>query len=381
MNKKIRPLLVVLGAAVATSSGYFAWSVFPRAGVPADRTVGGWREPDPGEVEASRRCVAELERHDPEVDADRDFARGDTTPIGATSVPHDPPEPSTRYEAACEKSYADAYRPTGKWFTYTLSGFTFAPRSNDYQQCQGAAGRYIARYNRRMATRAPDAVRRFCAAQKLDDSSRRVLATEAVFGAMIRKNGYVDGAIVDAALGGAYLTKPDWLIDTELGPVLITKSRKAGPSAACLEGCAETIGFVYLTEKDQRMTVKRRWPLVHRTNEDGWQGGTISCCEAKRRTLHPELTVQEAMVRKGCRMYRETLIELTPQGPMVRGAIPIALDAPPTARPESLARFGTVENVVRGRSFDIVVPHPRIVEHYQLRRGQFVGPAKSALTC
>lgn len=387
---------LLLALFVSSLAAFLAFLVWPngrfsgdysasRDQSPADNARATDRQtpaPDPLELEASRHCMAELTRHDPTVDADRDVSRGDLTPIGITNVPHDPPEPSTRYEAACDKSYADAYRPTGKWFTYTSQGFSLLPRSREHGLCQAAADRYALRYNRRMAARAPDAVRQFCAAQKLDSSGRRAAATEAVFGPMIRRNGYVQRAIVDTASGGGNLTRPGWLLDADLGPVLVTESWKAGKGSECLDGgCVETIGIAYLTENGQRMTQKRRWPIVFHVNRDGWKHSSMSCCGPQPRTLHTELAIRESSDRNGCRVGRETLIELTPGGPVVRGVIPLVVDKTRTMEGDHLIRMGSVKNVVRGQSFDVVVPQSDIVEHYEFRGGRFIGPAKSNLTC
>lgn len=326
----------------------------------------------------AQRCVAELQQRDPVNDADRDISRGDATPIGITVVPHDPPEASTYYEKGCEKSYEGDYRPTGKWFTRT----TYAFSTFTHAKCNARVREYVTRYNLRMIESAPEEIRSFCQSQRLTDDERRSLAMAAVFASKRGQLAYVEGGWVHENLNEVpHLTKSAWLIDAAFGPVLVTASRPSRNVPLCVFGldCVTVFGFAYLIEKGQQISLKRRWPTFLQVGDGGKSVGQLSCCGPSARTKNSELSISEGYDGKDCRSWHETLIELAPEGPINRGKVYLSKDSPREQGGSNL--YGEIENVVSGKSFDVVVPGEDIREHYELRGERFVGPVASKLTC
>jgi hypothetical protein len=106
-------------------------------------------------------------------------------------------------------------------------------------------------------------------------------------------------------------------------------------------------------------------------------GGATSI--SNRLTSNTALGVREGRTRGGRRCWWETIVELRPEGPVQRGTIYLgAVDE----RLGGSGHFdGELENIVRDKSFDVVVPRANIREHYEMRDGVFFGPEESQLKC
>lgn len=333
------------------------------------------------EVAAANRCLAELASRQPEADADYDIARGDATPIALTSIPHDPPTPTSSYLKACENRYEPQGRPTGKWFKHGVEEFSMWARPDEYYRCRRAAHDYVVRYNQRMIDRAPDSVRRFCESQRLDESARRAAAIAAVYGSRRRPKFIGHGEFQEDIDGVAYVSKAPWLIDLPKGAYLVILSRPLVSGTPCSPGkdCSEFVDLAQLAPKGQQFSLVRRWHEVGRLDDKDWEYGSLSCC-GRRLTEYAELAVQERYESDGCRSGRQTILELTPAGPVNRGVIYMDVQlGQKNGHTES--HSGRIENVVIGKSFDVVVPHTDIRERYEVRSGRYFGPANSRLRC
>ncbi|HWV61792.1 MAG TPA: hypothetical protein VN034_14105 [Sphingopyxis sp.] len=134
-----------------------------------------------------------------------------------------------------------------------------------------------------------------------------------------------------------------------------------------------------LAPKGQQFSLVRRWYKVARLDEKDWKYGSLSCC-GRRLTEYAELAVLELYERGGCRSGRQTILELTPTGPVNRGVIYLNVQrGQKNGHTES--QSGRIENVVIGKSFDVVVPHTDVRERYEVSSGRYFGPAKSRLRC
>ena len=332
-------------------------------------------------VAAANACLTDLASRQPEADADHDRERGDATPIALTSIPHDPPTPTSFYPKACENSYEPRDRPTGKWFKHGVDRFSMGARPDEYYRCRKAAHAYVVRYNQRMTGRAPDNVRRFCESQRLDESARRYAAIAAVHRSE-RRPIFSGGGEFQEEIGSvSYLSKAPWLIDVPNGAYLVILSRPLQSGTDCPPGddCSKFVDVVQLAPKGQQFSQVRRWHEIMRLDGKGWQYGGLSCC-GRRLTHHIELAVRERYESDDCRSGRQTILELTPKGPVNRGVIFMSVDlGRKNGRTES--RSGEIENVVIGKGFDVVVSGTNIRERYEVRSGRYVGPPLSKLRC
>lgn len=327
------------------------------------------------------RCIAELRKRDPVADADSDYSRGDATPVGVTTeAPGETITPTTDYEAACDDNFAGYYRPTGKWFVDKSRYWRLSQPKEQYT-CNRAQRDYITRYNQQMLKRAPVMVRKFCRSQRLLDDTRLYLATEAVFSTAHRKYKWSREGVPDIIDGAAYFTKAAWLIDAKSGPVLVTKSRLRQSAGECprFEDCADLAGLAYLTEEDQHFSLKRRWPTVMKVGDRASRG--IGLSWGNLLTRSGEVSLRESYTTGDCFHGRETLIELAPAGPVNRGTIYDNVSSMKGGRGWSQVKGGQIENIVVGKSFDVVERGTGIVEHYEMKSGRFVGPQKSQFMC
>jgi hypothetical protein len=308
------------------------------------------------EEASARLCIEELSKRDPAVDAERDFGRGDQTPIGLTYKPHDPPDPSTLYPGACKHEYYGEYRPTGKWFTYWSDGYSFLGRSASYGKCRRVAHAYAERYNRRATELAPDAVWKFCRSQKLAASARLGVASVAILGTTRAQQETIEGR--------AYRTKASWVVDTPFGPVLVTKSYAPDQDPDC-SNCEAVVGVAYLKEHGALIEARRRWPLVWsrdpKADRGGDLGGGLSLND--QLTSYPILGVNRRQFPARSPCWLETWIELRPDGPVNRGTV-------------YSHASGHFENVQRDIAFDLVFPGDRTPQRYEMKGGRFVGPSK-----
>lgn len=336
------------------------------------------------EVAEAKRCIAELERHQPAIDVDNDISRGDPTPIGLTSIPHDPPTPTTFYQGACSTDYDGTYRPTGKWFAHGGDSFSFRAKSDEYNKCQQMARNYVARYNYLMTERMPEDVRQFCRSQRLTDEGRKAAAAIAVFFPDGKARFARHGEVQEKIGGVVYLTKPTWLIERESQSFLVLTSRPfaTGENCALGEDCVELIGLAQVTPKGQQFALIRRWLEMAQIGRSGWKYEGLSCCrEINKLNKNTELLVRESYVGNGCRSWRQTIIELTPTGPLNRGVVYMSLDRPGRNGGASFHLEGEIGNVETGKSFDVIVSGTGVRERYRLQGGRYVGPATSKLKC
>ena len=333
------------------------------------------------EVAKAKICITELERRRPEVDADQDIARGDATPISLIAIPHDPPTPTAYYPDACKNSYEESDRSTGKWFKYGVEPFSFSAKSNEYHACRKAARDYVVRYNQRMIERAPDSVRKFCEIQSLDESGRRAAAMAAAFNSAHKPKYNVRGGLQENIGGVAHLSNAPWLIDLPQGAYLVILSRSLASNTACSPGeeCPEVVGLAQLVPKGQNFSLVRRWDNVARLAEKGWSYGGLSCCGPSV-TRYTELAVRQVYEGDDCRSERQTIFELTPKGPIDRGVIYMNVQLGRKGD-YTTTHAGKIDNIVIGKSFDVVVPHTEIRESYELKSGRYYGPARSKLKC
>jgi hypothetical protein len=325
----------VFAAAAAVSSGC--------SPSPSQRQAAQERDRLAVQEAEALQCLAALAERDPRQDAERDWARGDRTPIGITIVPHDPPTPDTSYEKACEYSYDGYYRPTGKWFTHTSAGYSFFKEPPSQGRCRYKSQIYASAYNARMVELAPGEVRRFCSRQKLSEAVRLSFASIATLGTAGRKNEILDGM--------RYQTRASLIIDTKFGLALVTSSHPVVGERTC-EDCEASIGVAYLAENESGMTRRRRWPIVSAGNAQKEQvfGGGF--------WVDTVLTSRPLLVTRRCGWER--LIELLPEGPIDRGAI--------------RGPVRGYENISIDQSFDVVTANPGVRDHYSKVDGRFVGP-------
>ena len=332
------------------------------------------------EIAVSKRCIANLRNRDPKADAAHDISRGDITPIGLTSYPHDPPTPTTFYSDACDRQYEGVYRATGKWLKPEPEGFTFNKRSSEFWQCSKATRDYVASYNRYMVERQSETIKKFCDQQRLNESGRSGEAARAVLFPN-KKPQWVSGGIEEIIDGVSYITEPRWLIDQAFGSVLVMTSVKKEMAAKCSLGeqCADFVSLAYVTPVAQTFRLDRRWNKVATLNETGWRYLSLSIGGAKL-TKFPLLSVQEAFKDDSCWSMRQTVIELTSTGPINRGTI-YTDTGRYGANGVDQQLSGQFENVIAGKSFDIVVPQTDVRETYNLVGRRFVGPPASRLRC
>jgi len=177
---------------------------------------------------------------------------------------------------------------------------------------------YVERYNRRMVERMPAQIRQFCLSQRLDDSGRDGEATAAVLFLEGPKQWNNGGWIEETINGRNYLTKPFQLIDQPFGAVLVLISIEANSQSPCpLSGnCADIVSLAYLRADGQQFTMTGRWNGVVRIKPTNSNFQTIGH-NANSSSENTELIVMESVDRSS----RETVIELTPDGPANRGII------------------------------------------------------------
>ncbi len=367
----VQALWISVAAALILLAGYFVLTG-PNTPHQAARKA---------EVSQANMCISELEHRRPEFDADQDIARGDATPISLIAIPHDPPTPTAYYPEACKNSYEVPDLPKGKWFRYGVEQFSMSARSNEYQRCRKAARDYVTRYNQRMIERAPDSVQKFCESQRLDQSGRRAAAMAAAFNSARKPRSNARGELQENIAGVAHLSKAPWLIDLRQGAYLVILSRSLATEAACSPGeeCPEIVGLAQLVSKGQQFAMVRRWDKVARLDEKGWNYGGLSCCGLNV-TRDTELVLHEVYESDDCRSGRQTIFELSPAGPINRGVIYMNVELGRKGD-HTTSHSGQIEDIMIGKSFDVVVPHTDIREHYEVRSGRYYGPARSKLRC
>lgn len=274
------------------------------------------------ETETANRCIAELEQRDPLRDADDDIVRGDATPIGLAHIePHDGNR-ILRYPQACERQYDGNIVASGetsssakKWLKPYDSYLPLVRPPQKYVQCVASQRDYVERYNRRMVERMPDEIRQFCLSQRLDDSSRGSEATAAVLFTDGPKQWTKGGWIEETINGREYLTKPFQLIDQPFGAALLLISIRAGSQSTCSIGdnCADIVSIAYLRADGQQFRMTERWNEVVRIEPPNSNFLTIS------HNANSSFENTELIVVEGNLPHRETVIALTPNGPVNRG--------------------------------------------------------------
>jgi hypothetical protein len=123
----------------------------------------------------------------------------------------------------------------------------------------------------------------------------------------------------------------------------------------------------------------RRWNKVAILNEPSWRYSGLLFGGPKV-SQFSHLGVREAFKEDGCGSARQTIIELTPNGPIKRGTIYTDIWRY-GANGVDQRLSGQIENLIARKSFDIVVPQTDVRESYRLIGGRFTGPRASQLRC
>lgn len=277
------------------------------------------------EVVAANRCIADLKQRDPARDADSDIARGDATPIGLAHIQAHDSNRVLQYPQACDRLYDGNIVASGetssspnKWLKPYDSSMPVVPLPQEHGQCMASQRVYVERYNRRMVERIPGEIREFCLSQRLDDPGRKWEATKAVVFSDGPRESTEGGWFEETINGHDYLTKPFQLIDQPFGTVLVLISIEANSQSLCPPSgnCADIVSLAYLRADRQQFTMTGRWNGVVRVKRPNSNFQTIGY-NANASSKNTELIVMEY----GDRSSRETVIELTPDGPVSRGII------------------------------------------------------------
>lgn len=175
------------------------------------------------------------------------------------------------------------------------------------------------------------------------------------------------------------------LIDLPFGPVLLTKSELADGCHAC----TGAIGVYYLKREQGGFTVAKQWPEA----VDGWGWGAApgEWSLTDKFTRFPAIYAEGGYTGQGITCGSATLTELTPDGPIKSDLIALSYSNGGAVVDNGETSFGEpardvegkIANVVKGKSFDVVVKGAEpLRETYQYRGGKFVRTSgETQLSC
>ena len=195
-----------------------------------------------------------------------------------------------------------------------------------------------------------------------------------------------DSAYTLKSRDGDRTVTPLRLLDLPFGPVLLASSELAD---GC-HGCAGAIGVYYLKREGDGFIVAKQWPDA--VKGWGWGAPPQEWSVTEKFTRFPAIYAEGGYTGQGVTCGSATLTELTPNGPVESDVIGLSYSNGGAVLEETgetgfgePARDvkGTITNVVKGKSFDVVVKGAESLrETYRYSGGKFVRQGgESRLAC
>lgn len=179
-------------------------------------------------------------------------------------------------------------------------------------------------------------------------------------------------------------TSPLKLLVLPFGPVLLTKTEQEDGCHAC----TGAIGVYYLSRKGDGFAVAKKWPAA--ISGWGWGAAPTDWSVTEKFTAYPAIYAEGGFTAQGYTCGGATITELRPEGPVGSDMVALSytnggavLDNGVTMGGEPERNLdGKIENIVKDKGFDVVVPDESIRESYVRKGGKFV-PVKpdSQLSC
>lgn len=158
---------------------------------------------------------------------------------------------------------------------------------------------------------------------------------------------------------------PGDLVDASFGPVLLSPGEVIEPAHAS----SGKLAAIYLTRTDKGFAVAKEFIPATETGSYGKIGGwSVSRSFGEL----PVVTVEGGGTWQGCTVSVATLLELTPNGPKQLVTLPMTYDNAGAVtegkRPTQIS--GRIDNIVPGKSFDVVYFGSKDFTDRYVRKGE-----------